>query len=103
MSLTILVTGGAGYVGSHTILELLNAGHRVVCVDNGCNAFCAAGEEMPEALKRVQQLAGQDVAFYKVDIRDRKALDEVFKKVSEQFWVSWSILKTFYRDFCGFS
>ena len=95
MALTILVTGGAGYVGSHTILELLNAGHQVVCVDNGCNAYCEPGQALPEALKRVQELAGKEVAFYKVDIRDRKALEEVFKKVSGIFG--------FFGNFLGIS
>jgi UDP-glucose 4-epimerase len=82
MPQTILVTGGAGYVGSHTILELLRANYEVVCVDNLCNAYCAPGEAIPEALKRVQELAGKSVIFYDVDIRDRKSLDDVFKKVS---------------------
>ena len=71
MAQIILVTGGAGYVGSHTILELLNAGYEVVCVDNLSNAYCAPGEKMPESLKRVQELTGKSVTFYKVDIRDR--------------------------------
>lgn len=82
MGLTVLVTGGAGYVGSHTILELLNAGHQVVCVDNLCNAYSEPDAKLPEALERVQKLTGKKITFYPVDIRDSVALLAVFKKVS---------------------
>lgn len=85
MPLTILVTGGAGYIGSHTVLELLNAGHSVICLDNLHNAYCEDGVKMPEALKRVQEITGKSVLFYNVDIRDKEALSEVFKKVREGF------------------
>lgn len=78
----ILVTGGAGYVGSHTIVELLNSGYRVVVVDNMCNAHMNEAEGIPESLRRVQLLTGRPVEFHKVDIRDRDALDAVFKQVS---------------------
>lgn len=86
MALTILVTGGAGYVGSHTILELLKVGHTVICVDNHCNAYCDPKETIPESLIRVQEITGKTVICYKVDIRDRKAVDEVFKKVVYWFY-----------------
>ncbi|MBN1483162.1 MAG: UDP-glucose 4-epimerase GalE [Chloroflexia bacterium] len=66
----ILVTGGAGYIGSHTCLELLQAGHRVVVVDNLVNSKEAA-------LQRVQELAGREMAFYQVDLLDRPALQAV--------------------------
>jgi len=69
--MTILVTGGAGYIGSHTTLELLKAGHEVVVVDNFSNS-------KPEALKRVAELAGRAPVFYQVDLLDRQALDQVF-------------------------
>jgi UDP-glucose 4-epimerase len=69
----VLVTGGAGFIGSHTCLELLQAGHGVVAVDNLCNSS-------EKSLKRVMKLTGKTLAFYKVDIRDRAALDQVFKK-----------------------
>ena len=82
MSLNVLITGGAGFIGSHTIVELLNVGHKVICVDNGCNAYTAEGELLPESLKRVQEISGQSVTFFPVDIRDKNALDGVFKKVS---------------------
>lgn len=66
----ILVTGGAGYIGSHTVVELLAAGHDVV-VDNLCNGS-------REAISRVERIAGKPVAFVECDIRDRDALDSVF-------------------------
>ena len=69
--MTILVTGGAGYIGSHTTLELLKAGHEVIVVDNLSNA-------KPESLKRVSELAGRAPVFHQVDILDRPALDKVF-------------------------
>lgn len=81
MSLTILVTGGAGYVGSHTILELLNAGHSVVTVDNLCNSYCEPNAPLPESLKRVQELTKKEIIFYEIDIRNRKEMENVFKKV----------------------
>ncbi|WP_233080518.1 UDP-glucose 4-epimerase GalE [Rheinheimera soli] len=67
----ILVTGGAGYIGSHTCLELLNCGHQVVVVDNLSNSSV-------EALKRVEQLTGQNIQFYQADVRDEKALSTIF-------------------------
>ena len=81
MSMNLLITGGAGYIGSHTILELLAAGHSVVCVDNGSNSFIDPTTKYPESLKRVKELSGKEIPFYCVNVRDRPALDEVFKKV----------------------
>jgi UDP-glucose 4-epimerase len=69
----ILVTGGAGYIGSHTCLELLNAGYEVVVVDNLSNS-------KEESLRRVQELAGKPLEFHKVDLLDRAALEAVFKR-----------------------
>ena len=69
--MNILVTGGAGYIGSHTLIELLAVGHAVVVVDNLSNSN-------PEALRRVESITGQAVPFYKVDIRDREGLSRVF-------------------------
>lgn len=68
---TILVTGGAGYIGSHTCVELLNAGYDVVVVDNLCNSC-------KESLKRVEEITGKSVTFYEVDLSDKPALDQVF-------------------------
>jgi UDP-glucose 4-epimerase len=67
----VLVTGGAGYIGSHTCLELLQAGHDVVVVDNLANSKV-------EALQRVQELADHTLTFYQVDLLDAEALDAVF-------------------------
>lgn len=67
----ILVTGGAGFIGSHTIVELYSAGHTAVVVDNLCNSSS-------ESLRRVSALTGCDVPFRNVDIRDREGLGKVF-------------------------
>jgi UDP-glucose 4-epimerase len=67
----ILVTGGAGYIGSHTCLELLRAGHAITVVDNLSNSRA-------EALRRVERLAGQALAFHQADLLDRAALDAAF-------------------------
>lgn len=80
MSLTILVTGGAGYVGSHTVLELLNAGHNVICIDNLHNAYKDPTKTLPEALRRVQALTGKTIVFYEINICDRAALADLFKR-----------------------
>lgn len=83
--MNILITGGAGFIGSHTIVELLNVGHTVIAVDNGCNALIESKHELPESLKRVQDITGKQLIFYNVDIRDKSGLNEVFKKVSLYF------------------
>lgn len=67
----VLVTGGAGYIGSHTCLELLRAGHEVIVVDNLSNS-------KEESLRRVQELAGTPLTFHRVDLLDVEALDAVF-------------------------
>ncbi len=67
----LLVTGGAGYIGSHTQVELLQAGHEVVCLDNLSNAS-------PRVQDRVERLTGKKVPFYRADVRDRAALERVF-------------------------
>ena len=68
----VLLTGGAGFVGSHTAVELVAAGHTPVIVDNLVNASS-------EVVARVRELSGQDVAFYGVDLRDADAMDEIFR------------------------
>ena len=69
----ILVTGGAGYIGSHTCVELLAAGHNLVVIDNFSNS-------KPAVLGRVEQISGRPIPFMEVDIRDRGALREVFRQ-----------------------
>jgi UDP-glucose 4-epimerase len=69
----ILVTGGAGYIGSHTCLELLQAGYEVIVVDNLSNSS-------EESLDRVQRLTGKRLEFHKVDLLDKEGLDAVFEK-----------------------
>lgn len=69
----ILVTGGAGYIGSHTCLELLNQDHEVVVFDNLSNSS-------EESLRRVKKLTGKDIVFYKADMLDRDALESIFEK-----------------------
>lgn len=71
--MAVLVTGGAGYIGSHTCVELLNAGKDVVIVDNFYNC-------KKSSLDRIRALVNKDFKFYECDIRDKKGLDEIFKK-----------------------
>ena len=71
--MTILVTGGAGYIGSHTCIELISAGYDVVVVDNLCNSC-------KEALDRVEKIVGKTIKFYKADIRDAEAMKNIFEK-----------------------
>lgn len=70
---TVLVTGGAGYIGSHACVELLESGFNVVVVDNLCNSKI-------ESLSRVQQITGKPLTFYQVDISDKPALANIFAK-----------------------
>src|SRR5689334_1402966 len=69
----VLVTGGAGYIGSHTVVELLNAGHEVVVVDNLSNSH-------PESLRRVERITGRKPLLEQVDVRDGAALERIFQE-----------------------
>ena len=71
--MAILVTGGTGYIGSHTVVDLLNNGYDVVIVDNYCNS-------KPEVLNRIYQITGKEPRFYFADIRDYETLKKVFEK-----------------------
>ena len=70
--MTVLVTGGMGYIGSHTCVELLNQGMDVVIIDNLVNSSAEAG-------KRIERIIGRSVTFYEADVRDRKTLDRIFE------------------------
>lgn len=69
--MAILVTGGAGFIGSHTVVELQNAGYEVVVCDNLCNSS-------RKSLERVEQITGQKVKFYEADILDKAAMEQIF-------------------------
>ena len=73
--MTVLVTGGAGYIGSHTCVELLNCGHEVIAVDNLCNSN-------PVSLERVRELTGKTLKFYEGDVRDAALLRKIFAENS---------------------
>jgi UDP-glucose 4-epimerase len=82
----ILVTGGAGYIGSHTCVELLEAGHEVVVVDNLSNS-------KEESLKRVQKITGRTLEFHKTDLLDSDSLDSIFKSHSIDVVIHFAGLK----------
>ena len=74
--MAILVTGGAGYIGSHTCVELLNSGYEVIVVDNLSNSSV-------ESINRVKEITGKQFKFYKEDVLNREALDAILKKMIE--------------------
>ena len=84
--MAILVTGGAGYIGSHTVVELLNIGKDVVVVDNLSNSS-------KKSLERVKEITGKDVKFYKADILDKAALEEIFEKEDIESCIHFAGLK----------
>ena len=69
----VLVTGGAGYIGSHTCVALLEAGHEVVVADNLCNSRA-------ETIDKIKQITEREMAFYRIDVTDERAVDEIFAK-----------------------
>nr|CAH7718627.1 unnamed protein product [Callosobruchus chinensis] len=75
---TILVTGGAGYVGSHTVVELLKNNYTVIALDNNVNSYAIECNK-PESLKRVEAITREQVIYYKADISDKDTLDKIFK------------------------
>lgn len=84
--MSILVAGGAGYIGSHTCVELLTAGYEVVVVDNLYNSS-------EEALKRVEKITGKTVTFYQADLLDKPALNQVFDKEKIESVINFAGLK----------
>ncbi|MDB2106227.1 UDP-glucose 4-epimerase GalE [Clostridium paraputrificum] len=84
--MSILVTGGAGYIGSHTSIELLQAGYDIVIVDNFCNS-------KPESLNRIEELTGKKPKFYEVDILDREGLNKVFEENNIEAVIHFAGLK----------
>ena len=72
--MSILVSGGAGYIGSHTCVELLNAGYDIVVADNYYNSC-------PEALKRVREITGKDFKFVEADMTDHAAVERSLRKI----------------------
>ena len=73
---TVLLTGGAGYIGSHTCVQLLDAGYDTIILDNLCNS-------KSESVKRIKEITGKDVKFYECDINDREGLEKVFEENPE--------------------
>ena len=71
--MAVLVTGGAGYIGSHTVVELLNSGENVIVVDNFVNS-------KPETLKAIKKITGKNFEFYEVDLRDKEKLNKIFEE-----------------------
>ncbi|MCI9389656.1 MAG: UDP-glucose 4-epimerase GalE [Lachnospiraceae bacterium] len=84
--MSIFVTGGAGYIGSHTCVELLNAGYEIVVMDNLCNSS-------PRALEAVEEITGKKVKFYEADMLDREAMEEIFRKESIDAVIHFAGLK----------
>jgi len=84
--LKVLVTGGAGYIGSHTCVELLNNGHDVIVVDNLSNS-------KPEVINRIKELTGRDFKFYKADILNKKEIDKIFKENNIEAVIHFAGLK----------
>ena len=84
--MSILVTGGAGYIGSHTCVELLNAGYDVVVADNLYNSS-------KKAVDRVEQITGKKLKFYEVDLLDQPKVKEIFDKEEIEAVIHFAGLK----------
>ena len=84
--MTVFVTGGTGYIGSHTVVELLQAGHEVVVADNLVNSSA-------ESLRRVERITGKNVTFYEADLRDRAALENIFSRYNFECVLHFAGLK----------
>lgn len=84
--MSILVTGGAGFIGSHTVVELLNRDYDVVIIDNLCNSNA-------KAIERIKQITGKSPVFYQKDVRDEAALEEIFTKENIEAVIHFAGLK----------
>ena len=84
--MSILVTGGAGFIGSHTVVELLEKGEEIVIIDNFCNSS-------PEALDKIKQITNKDFKFYEVDLLDEENLETVFKENNIESVIHFAGLK----------
>ncbi len=84
--MSILLTGGAGYIGSHTAVELLNAGYEIVIADN-------YGNSKPEVLNRIKELTGKEFSFYEINVADKNALEEMFSKENIEAVIHFAGLK----------
>ena len=84
--MNVLVTGGAGYIGSHTCVELINAGHFPIVIDNLCNSN-------PKSLERVASITGKEVVFYEGDVRSEALLNTIFTKHSIDCVIHFAGLK----------
>ena len=84
--MNILVTGVTGYIGSHTCIELIKSGYKVVVVDNLCNSSL-------ESLKRVEELSNSNIPFHKVDVRNKQVLTRIFEQYSIDGVIHFSGLK----------
>ena len=71
--MVVLLAGGAGYIGSHTAVELINAGHEVVIVDDYSNSC-------PESIKRVEEITGKSIVSYEADVKDKDARRKIFNE-----------------------
>ena len=77
--MNVLLTGGAGYIATHTCIELINAGHTAVIADNFSNSS-------PKAVKRVEEITGTSIPLYNIDVCDKDALDKVFAENKLDAW-----------------
>lgn len=84
--MAILVTGGAGYIGSHTCVELLEAGHDIIIADNFSNS-------KPESLKRIKEISNKDFKFYEADLLDQEGLEKIFAENSIEAVIHFAGLK----------
>ncbi|KAG7301488.1 hypothetical protein JYU34_014454 [Plutella xylostella] len=88
---TILVTGGAGYIGSHCVVDLLQNGHEVVAIDNFANAV--GDDDGSPALRKVEEITGKKVTFYRADLLDKPQINDIFDKHSVECVVHFAALK----------